>query len=225
LRAPALAAPEPKNSWGHYLVGDFAYFPTTARVCAVGSRVSCYDRDFTPITYEASGSGVAGGIVATDGRYVMAYSRRLGPKLWAAARLGFAFSGGKGKRAAAKRDPVTPGFVPWLVELRAQYVVGQGALNGRLLPFVHAAFGLAEESAEVKVSAPLGSDGMPLAEVGDRGPITAIRSGGLLFAGGGCGLSLKLFDHVRAEAELSGFVAFPSPAWFVRPSFGLTYDF
>lgn len=216
---------EPKNSWGHYLVGDFAYFPTVSNACTPSASMPCYDRDFAPITYDAEGSGVAGGIVAADARYLMAYSRQLTPKLWAAARVGFAFSGGKAKKAAAKQDNATSDFLPWLVELRVQYFLGQGAFNGALRPFVHAAGGLAEESAAVTLSAPVGPDGRPIPEVGDRGPMTAIHSMGLLFTGGGLGLSLELFEHLRVEPELSGFLAFPSYGWFVRPSIGFSYDF
>jgi hypothetical protein len=221
-RPRAAAHPKPKNSWGHYLLGDFPYFPTTTNACTESARAHCYDRDFAPITFDVEGSGVAGGIVAADARYVMGYSRQLGPRLWGSGRVGFAFSGGKAKNAAAKRDPITSEFVPWLVELRLQYFFGQGALNGALRPFVHAAGGLAEVSAEVELSAPRGRDG---ALISDRGPMTAIDAMGLLFAGGGLGLSLELFEHVRAEAELSAFLAFPSYGWFVRPSIGLTYDF
>jgi hypothetical protein len=207
------------------LVADYAYFPTTTSVCAAGSNVSCYDRDFLPFTFDDGGTGVAGGIVRADARYVMAYSRQLSPQVWASARVGFAFSGGKGKDAAAKQDSATPEFLPWLVELRLQYFFGPGALEGTLRPFVHAAGGLAEVSAEVALSAPFGPDGMPMEGVTDRGPLTAIRAMGLLFMGGGVGLSLELLEHLRAEPELSAFLAFPSYGWFVRPSFGLTYDF
>ena len=147
----APAAHSRRNSWGHYLVGDFAYFPNMTTVCAPGSDAPCYDRDFAPITYDADGSGAAGGLVAADARYVMAYSRKLGAKLWGSLRVGFAFSGGKGQRAAAERDPSVPEFMPWLVELRLQYFVGEGLLGGSLRPFVHAAGGVAEHSAELKI--------------------------------------------------------------------------
>jgi hypothetical protein len=219
-RAPAYA--KRKSSWGHYLVGDFAYFPTVANACAATSDTPCYDRDFAPITFDVEGTGVAGGIVPADARYVMAYAHQLGPQLWGSARVGLAFSGGKAKNAAAKQDFRMSKFMPWLVELRLQYFIGQGALGGALRPFVHAAGGLAEVSADVKLSAPLGPDGRLIS---DRGPMTAIRAMGLLFAGGGLGLSLELFEHMRAETELSGFLAFPSYGWFARPSIGLTYDF
>jgi hypothetical protein len=222
-RAPA--RPKPKNSWGHYLAGDFAYFPTTTDVCRTAVNVSCYDHDFAPVTFDDEGTGVAGGIVAASGRYVMAYSRQLTPKLWGSVRVGFAFSGGEGKDAAVKQDPAMPEFLPWLVELRLQYFLGQGAFDGVLRPFAHVAGGVSEESAEVTVSPPLGPDGRPNTELIARQPMTAIRAMGILFAGGGLGLSVELFEHLRAEPELSGFLAFPSYGWFVRPSIGLTYDF
>lgn len=227
LRAPraAPAVPSRRNSWGHYLVGDFAYFPNMTTVCAPGSSALCYDRNFAPITYDADGSGATAGLVPANARYVMAYSRKLGANLWGSLRVGFAFSGGKGQREAAKRDSSVREFMPWLIELRLQYFVGQGVFDGSLRPFVHAAGGVAEQSAELKIRAPwraTDADGMPIAE---REPITTIHRLGLLFAGAGVGLSLELLDHLRLEPELSGFVAFPSFGWFVRPSIGLTYDF
>lgn len=225
-RPPRLPArSKPKNSWGNYLAADFAYFPTTPRVCAGEGSVSCYDQNSAPITFDVEGSGVAGGIVAADARYVMAYSRQLSPQLWGSVRVGFAFSGGEGKSSAAKQDPAMPNFQPWLIELRLQYFLGQGALDGSIRPFAHGAGGFAEESAEVKLQAPLGPDGRPIENVSDAGSITAIRAMGLLFVGGGLGVSLELLEHLRAEPELSGFLAFPSSGWFVRPSIGLTYDF
>jgi hypothetical protein len=48
---------------------------------------------------------------------------------------------------------------------------------------------------------------------------------GVLFVGAGLGASLAVFDPLRLEAELSGFIAFPSTGWYVRPSVGLSYDF
>jgi len=219
---PAPARPRPKNTWGHYLAGDFAYVPTISDVCSAGSGTRCYDRDFAPVTLDTAGTGIAGGVVAAHGRYLMAYSRELTPGLWVGIRVGFAFSGGKAKAAAAEQDPATSAFLPWLLELRVQRLLGEGAFGGGLRPYVHAAGGLAEVSAEVAVQAPFTQDG---ATEGDARRLTAIRAMGLLFAGAGVGASVSLFDNLRAEPEISGFFAFPSYGWFLRPSIGLSYDF
>ena len=225
-RAPAPSARAvPKNSWGNYLVGDFLYVPTRNQVCSSSSSDPCYDRDFEPISFDVEGTGVAGGLEAANGRYVMAYSRALTPDVWGSLRVGFAFSGGKAKNAAAQHDPAMRRFMPWLLEARLKYFFSRGALDGELRPFVHLAAGISEESATVKLHAPFGPDGMPIAALSGRDPITLIDAVGLLFAGGGVGASLVVFEPVRLEAELSGFVAFPSTGWLLRPSVGLSYDF
>jgi hypothetical protein len=225
-RAPASPArTAPKNSWGHYLVGDFLYVPTASNVCSSVSADPCYDRDFEPISFDVEGTGVSGGIVTAHGRYVMAYSRALTPDTWGSVRVGFAYSGGKAQNAAAKHDARASKFMRWLFEARLQHFPFRGAFDGALRPFVHVSAGISEESAEVKLQAPNGPDGMPVAATEGRDPITLIHSVGLLFAGGGFGGSLLVLEPLRLEAELSGFVAFPSSGWLVRPSIGLTYDF
>ena len=113
------------------------------------------------------------------------------------------------------------GFMPWLFELRLQGYPFGSALNGALKPYVHAAAGIAEESAALQLSAPPDTTSSP--PQGAR--VAAIQSMGDLFLGAGLGASLSLFDELRLEAELSGFVAFPSTGWYVRPSVGLSYDF
>jgi hypothetical protein len=224
-RTPASRARAARNSWGHYLVGDFPYVPRASNVCGGGSADPCYDRDFEPISFEVQGAGVAGGIGGAQGRYVMAYSRALTPDTWGSVRVGFAFSGSNAKNAAAAHAAGVSKFMPWLFEARLQHFPFRGAFEGALRPFVHVSAGISEESAQVTLQAPRGPDGMPVAAIEGRDPITLIHTVGFLFAGGGLGTSLLVFDPLRLEAELSGFVAFPASGWFVRPSIGLTYDF
>ncbi len=215
----------PKNSWGHYLVGDFAYIPSVSRACSPQNDDACYDRNFEPISYDVEGAGLAGGINAAHGRYVMGYSRALLPDLWGSARVGFAFSGGKVNKAAAERDSAASNFMPWLLELRLHHFFARGAFNGALRPFVQIAAGLSEEAAELELSAPSAGDGKPIEGITDRSPVTLVHAMGLLFVGAGFGGSLRVFEPLRLEVELAGFVAFPSTGWFVRPSVGLAYDF
>ncbi len=68
-------------------------------------------------------------------------------------------------------------------------------------------------------------DGSGAVSEADVGNVTAIHSLGLLFAGAGLGASLSVFEQQRFEAELSGFLAFGSTGWSVRPGIGLSYDF
>jgi hypothetical protein len=226
-RRPPLTRPRagPKNSWGHYLVGDFLYIPSVSRACSPSSDDRCYDRNFERISYDVEGAGLAGGYDAAHGRYVMGYSRALLPDLWGSVRVGFAFSGGKAKKAAAERDSAELKFMPWLLELRLQHFFARGAFDSALRPFVQFAAGLSEEAAELELSAPRGGDGMLIEGVTDRSPITLVHAMGVLFAGAGVGGSLRLFEPLRLEVELAGFVAFPSTGWFARPSVGLAYDF
>jgi hypothetical protein len=215
----------PKNSWGHFLVGDFAYIPSVSRVCSPENDDVCYDRNLEPISYDVEGAGLAGGINAAHGRYVMGYSRALLPDLWASVRVGFAFSGGNVNKAAAERDSAASKFMPWLFELRLQHFFARGAFNGALRPFVQVAAGVSEEAAELELSAPSAGDGKPIEGITDRSPVTLVHAMGLLFAGAGFGGSLTVFEPLRLEVELTGFVAFPSTGWFARPSVGLAYDF
>ena len=216
-----VTAPRRRNSWGNYLVGDFPYIPGASRACSVGSGIPCYDAHDEPVFFDVPGAGIAAGIQAAHARYVMAYARALTPDVWASLRVGFAFSGGKRKNAASKHDPAMSRFMPWLFELRLQGYPFGSALNGALKPYVHAAAGLAEESAALQLSAPPDSTSSPP----QVARVTAIQSLGDLFLGAGLGASLSLFDELRLEAELSGFLAFPSTGWYVRPSVGLSYDF
>ena len=55
--------------------------------------------------------------------------------------------------------------------------------------------------------------------------VTAVHAMGLLYVGAGLGLSCDLGSQIRVEAELGGYLAFPSSGWFVRPGIGLSYDF
>ncbi len=223
---PRLAKPAPaRNAWGHYLVGDFAYFPSVDRVCRLSSNSRCYDENDEPVTYDVPGSGVAGGLNAAHARYVMAYGRALTPDVWASLRVGFAFSGGRGKNAVAKHDPAQSKFMPWLFELRLQDYPLPGAWNGALRPYVHVAAGIAEQSAELRMTAPSAFDGTGTVSESEAGQVTLIRATGLLFAGAGFGASLSVFDALRLEAELSAFLAFPSSGWSARPGIGLSYDF
>ena len=104
-----------------------------------------------------------------------------------------------------------------------QYFPFAGAWSGALRPYVHATVGTAEASAEVQVQLPLGVTSQSQGPESVR--VTAVHSVGLLVTGAGPGGSLRLFDGLRLEAELSGFAAFPSSGLFLRPSVGLTYDF
>ena len=217
------AAREPRNSWGHFLVRDFVYVPSTSQACAQSSDIPCYDSEGNSVFAKVEGAGIAGGIQGAHSRYVMAYSRAFTPNVWGTVRLGVAFSGGKAKNRAAEQDHSQPAFWPWLLELRVQYFPVPGAFNGALRPYVHATVGAAEASAEVQVQLPLGLNSESQGPTSMRA--TALPSVGLLGAGAGLGASLRLVDGLRAEAELSGFVAFPSSGVFLRPSFGLTYDF
>lgn len=217
------APPARRNSWGHYLVRDFAYVPGTSQVCAHGSDIPCYDSQGNAAFPVVEGTGIAGGIQGAHSRYVMAYSRAFTPDVWGTVRLGVAFSGGKAKNRAAEQDHSQPAFWPWLLELRVQYFPVRGAFNGALRPYVHATVGAAEVSAEVQVQLYLGTNSE--AQGPDTMRATAVNSVGLLVSGAGFGGSLRLFDGLRLETELSGFVAFPSSGVFLRPSIGLTYDF
>jgi hypothetical protein len=228
-RAAAPASPPrvtPNSSWGHYLVGDFPYFPAVERACSASGGDSCYDRNFEPISYDVEGAGVAGGIVAAHSRYVMAYSRALRPDLRGSVRVGFAFSGGEAKSAAGRHDDDDMSkFMPWLFEARLQHFPSRGAFGGALRPFVHVAAGVSDVSAEVKLQVPMDGTGQTPASLSGRGPITQVHPLGLLFAGAGFGGSLQLFDPLRLEAELSLFGTFPAAGWLARPSVGLSYDF
>lgn len=214
-----------RNSWGHYIAGDFVYFPSTSRACAPGSRNPCYDLNDEPVSFDVPGAGIAGGIQAAHTRYLMAYARALTPEVWAAVRVGFAFSGGKRKNAAAEHDPAMSRFMPWLLELRLQDFPFRSSSNRVLRPYVHVAVGVAEESAALKLSAPPAIDGSGATPLPQATRVTAIRSLGDLFCGAGLGASWFVFDELRLEAELSGLVAFPSSGWYVRPSIGFGYDF
>jgi hypothetical protein len=223
---PRSAEPAPRrNSWGHYLVGDFPYFPSVDRACSLTSDSHCYDENNEQVFYDVPGRGVAGGLNAAHARYVMAYTRALTPDVWASVRVGFAFSGGKGKNATSKHDPVQSKFMPWLFELRLQDYPLPGALNGALRPYVHVAAGIAEQSAELKMTAPSAFDGTGTVSEAEAGQVTLIHATGLLFAGAGLGASLSVLEQLRLEAELSAFLAFPSNGWSVRPGIGLSYDF
>ena len=214
-----------RNSWGHYLVGDFAYFPSVDRACSPISNTPCYDDDDQRVFYDVPGRGVAGGVNAAHGRYVMAYARALTPDVWASVRVGYAFSGGKVKNAASKHDAMQSKFMPWLLELRLQDYPLPGALNGALRPYVHVAAGIAEQAAELKMTAPSAFDGTGAVSEAEAGQVTLIHATGLLFVGAGLGASLAILEQLRLEAELSGLLAFPSSGWSVRPGIGLSYDF
>ncbi|HEX2875921.1 MAG TPA: hypothetical protein VHP33_31940 [Polyangiaceae bacterium] len=222
-RAPPL--PQRRNSWGNYLVGDFVYVPSVSRACSPSSNISCFDDSGAPVSYDVEGSGIAGGIQSAHSRLVMAYSRAFTPDVWGTLRLGVAFSGGKAKNRAAEHEASEPRFWPWLFELRLQYFPISAAVGDALRPYVHATAGSAEAVGELRLKAPLVSqDGDQPPEVpGQR--VTAIHALGLLHAGAGVGVSLAIVDGLRFEAELSGFAAFPSRGWFVRPGIGVTYDF
>jgi hypothetical protein len=226
-RARRASPPLRRNSWGHYLVTDFVYVPTVSSVCSPSSDISCYDASGDSVVTDAEGTGIAGGIQAAHDRYVMAYSRALTPEVWGTVRLGIAFSGGQAKNRAAESDPSQPRFWPWLAELRLQYFLGSGALNGALRPFVHATAGCGEAVGEVKVTVQktrgINSESQELGPSVQKA--TAVHPLGLLYGGAGLGLSLAAFDGLRLETELSGFVAFPSTGFFLRPSIGATYDF
>jgi len=225
VRARSDARAKPRNSWGHYLVGDFVHFPTLSRSCAPESNYRCYDSQGSPVTWDIEGWGVAGGLNVSHARYVMSYARELTPLLWASVRAGIAFTGGTKKNLAAKSDPTLPKFMPLSFELRLQGYPFGGPTSGRVRPYVSAQAGISEEVAEVAVTGPpppLQSESQSQSAGQD---VTTISAVGLLFAGAGLGVSVPLFDDVRLEAELSGCVAFPSTGWFVRPSAGLSYDF
>jgi hypothetical protein len=214
-----------RNSWGNYLVGDFVYVPSVSRACSPSSHISCYDASGAPVFYDVEGSGIAGGVESAHSRFVMAYSRAFTPDIWGRLRLGVAFSGGKAKTRAAEHDASQLQFWPWLFELRLQYFPVPAAVDDALRPYVHATVGSAEVAAELKLTAP------PVFQDSDQPPempgqpVTAIHALGLLYAGAGVGVSLAVVGGLRCEAELSGFVAFPSSGWFFRPSVGVTYDF
>lgn len=216
-------APERRNSWGHYWVRDYVYIPTVSRACRQSGGAPCYDSQGQSVFSEMEGAGIAGGVQGAHSRYVMAYSRAFTPDVWGTVRLGVAFSGGKVKNQAAEQDHSQPAFWPWLLELRVQYFPVRGAFNGALRPYVHATVGAAEASAEVEVQLPLGTTSEAQGPSSVRA--TSVHSVGLLTTGAGLGASLRLVDGLRAEAELSGFLAFPTSGVFLRPSVGLTYDF
>ncbi|HXK17968.1 MAG TPA: DUF3736 domain-containing protein [Polyangiaceae bacterium] len=224
---PRRAEPRPsqataKNAWGAYLARDFVYFPGVDRVCAPTSDIHCYDSAGNPVEWDVDGSGVVSGIVGAHTRLAVSYSRALTPELWASVRAGLALSGGKTKNKAAANGGIEPSFMPFSLELSVRgYPIG-GPESGVVRPYLHCAAGISEESGEVSVQEPQTPSG-PIQTTPRSAK--ALRGLGLLFAGAGFGASLKLFDPVRLEAELSGFLAFPSSGWFVRPGIGATYDF
>jgi len=220
-RPPRAKAPR-ENAWAAYLTGDFVYFPGTSRVCAPASDIHCYDSTGQPVVWDIEGSGIARGISSSHTRLAVSYARALAPELWGSVRAGLALSGGKAKKAAAANGGLESGFMPFSLELRLQAYPLGGPESGVVRPYLHFVTGISEESGEVSVTAPAPQDGSPPPQPHKA---TALRELGPLFAGVGFGASVRLFEQVRLEAELSGLLAFPSSGSFVRPGIGLSYDF
>jgi hypothetical protein len=204
-----------RNAWLGQVIWDLARFAEPSPTCQ-RRGVACYGLHYEPVS--DADVRQPPGLVHAHTRLAFGYGRRLRPNVWTSALVGIATSGGAAKDAAAQSNESRSAFMPLLFALRAQYFPGQGAMDGKLRPYVHAVGGVSEQTTE-SVGFHEPSELEPLAF---RAHV--VHSMGLLFAGGGAGLSLRV-ERLRLELEAGWVAAFPLAGWLIRPGLGAAYDF
>ncbi|MES1173710.1 MAG: hypothetical protein ABUL62_05220 [Myxococcales bacterium] len=247
-----------KKNWiGLHFAQDIAIMGGT-NVCGADARTNqgyaCYESGSSTAPYNGDpypGAGIATGTVVATRRLLVSFDRAFMPNLTVGARVGFAFSGGPpaGKAPDSQdRGGESAGtkFLPFHVELRAQYWFGKGVLGKKgLRPYVHVGGGIAQVDGKVKVkvadcpnalfSAP--SSDSRYATEGDQcaagvGTHTTTpyeldawrkMGQGFITLGGGAVYAFK--ENIGAQLNVNLMYMLPTSGPVIQPSLGVVYGF